>query len=53
MKRKAGRPKKHKSITVRQKDDYNKYHRQYRKVRKKEPLPMGELFTKKDEKSWI
>ena len=53
--KKRGRPRKHKNITVRQKDDYNKYHSQYNKMqrkKKKDPLPMGELFTKRDERAF-
>jgi hypothetical protein len=47
-KKKPGRPRKH-PIKVKQKDDYNRYHREYRKVRKRDPLPMGKIFTKKDQ----
>jgi hypothetical protein len=53
MKRKRGRPRKHHNITVRQKDDVNAYQLQYyhkvkKKMKKKDLLPMGALFSKRD-----
>jgi hypothetical protein len=46
--KRPGRPKKLK-ISVSQKSDYNRYHREYRKL-KRDPLPIGELFSKKEKK---
>ena len=48
-KKRPGRPRKY-PIKVKQKDDYNRYHREYRRLRKKNPLPIGELFSEKEKK---
>jgi len=55
MAKRAKRKRKNKrtGIKVKQKDDYNRYHHEYTKLKKKhDPLPMGKLFTNKDKDPW-